>query len=100
MKNEGFKEITAFDEGESLVMYYEDQYAEPVLIREKDIPMAICNNMYGDAIFTTMFDQFICSTFGCFINNIDPGYSWVRNEVAEFQMSGKDVEIVEFVKLD
>ena len=99
MKNEGFKEITAFDESESLVMYYEDQHAEPVLIREKDIPMAICNNMYGDAIFTTMLDQFICDTFGCFINRIDSSYSWVRNEVAEFQMSGKDAETVEFVKL-
>ena len=99
MKNEGFKEVAGFEEGEISVMYYADRHAEPVLIREKDIPMAICNNMYGDAIFTTMFDQFICDTFGCFINKIDSSYNWVRNEVAEFQMSGKDAEIVEFVKL-
>lgn len=94
MKNEGFKEVAGFEEGEISVMYYEDRHAEPVLIREKDIPMAICNNMLGDAIFTTMLDQFICDTFGCFINKIDSSYSWVRNEVAEFQMSGKDVETV------
>lgn len=98
MKNEGFKKIDKFPEEEKLVLFYEDQPSRPVLIRESDIPKAILNNIFGNAIVTDLLDRFICNTFGCFINRMSPEYRWVQRELANMQMTGEEV-VVEYAEL-
>ena len=98
MKNEGFKKIDKFPEEEKLVLFYEDQPSRPVLIRESDIPKAILNNIFGNAIVTDLLDRFICNTFGCFINRMLPEYRWVQRELANMQMTGEEV-VVEYAEL-
>ncbi len=101
MQNDGFKKIDSFEKDEELVLFYEDRgSSRPVLIRKKDVPAAIYNHLYGDAIITTMLDQFICDSFGCFINRISPGYEWVREELAAMQMSGAEGVVVEYSELE
>ena len=100
MKNEGFKKVNRFPEDEKLVLFYEDQTSAPVLIREQDIPKAIYNNIFGDVVVTTLLDQFICNTFGCFINRMSPDYRWVQKELAGLQMSGAEGIVVEYAELE
>jgi len=100
MKNEGFKEIDGFSEKDDLVLFYENESSSPVLIRRDDIPRAVAISS-EDAIVTDLLDQFICSTFGCFLNRLAPGYDWVREELIMLQMAGEEDESsVEFANLD
>ena len=99
MKNDGFKRIEKFPEEEKLVLFYEDQPSRPVLIRDADIPKAIFNNIFGSAVVTNLLDQFICNTFGCFINRMSPDYRWVQKELANMQMSGAEDVVVEYAEL-
>lgn len=100
MKNEGFRKVNGFPEGEKLVLFYEDQPSRPVLIRETDIPKAIFNNIFGSAVVTNLLDQFVCNTFGCFINRMSPEYRWVQSELANMQMSGAEGIVVEYAELE
>ena len=99
MNNDGFKKVNGFPEGEELVLFYEDQPSRPVLIREQDIPKAIYNNVFGNAVVTDMLDRFVCNTFGCFINRMSPEYRWVQKELANMQMAGAEDVVVEYAEL-
>ncbi len=99
MQNNGFKKVDTFNENEKLVLYYENKSAKPVIIKESSIPFAVMHT-FGDAIITDMLDRFICNTFGCFLNRMNPDYDWIRKELISLQMNGEEVGVVEFKEME
>ena len=94
--NKEFKKVENLNE-KNVVLYYENESAVPVIIRQKDIPKAICLST-DNAIITDILDCLICSTFGCFLNQLNPEYKWIREELIELQMNGSvEGETIEYI---
>lgn len=96
----GFKEVKKIEaEPDELVLFYDEKGSEPVFIRKTDLPLAIANHFSGDAIVTDILDRFVCSTYGCFLNRLNPEYDWIRKSLCELQMEGVPDDVqVEFCR--